>query len=74
MGMDVKEVKQNIWFKNHGDWTAIIERTYPTSYRIKNMTMNSNKTMWTLNTIESKWLDEYDQAIQSLRNFSFPDE
>ncbi|CAF3611148.1 unnamed protein product [Rotaria sp. Silwood1] len=73
-GMDAKEVKQNIWFKNHVDWTAIIERSHPAPYKINNIELNSNKTISMLNTIESKWLDEYDQAVRSLINVSFPDE
>ncbi|CAF2630833.1 unnamed protein product [Rotaria sp. Silwood2] len=73
-GMDAKEVKQNIWFKNHVDWTAIIERSHPAPYRMKNIETNSNKTMSMLNTIESKWLDEYDQAVRSLMNVNFLDE
>ncbi|CAF0821238.1 unnamed protein product [Rotaria sordida] len=74
IGMDAKEVKQNIWFKNHVDWTAIIERSHPAPYRIKNLEINSNKTISMLNTIESKWLDEYDQAVRFLMNVNFPDE
>jgi serine/threonine protein kinase len=73
-GMDAKEVKQNIWFKNHVDWTAIIERSQPAPYKIKDFQNNSNETMSRLNTIESKWLDEYDQAVRSLMDISLIDE
>ena len=73
-GTDAKEVKQNIWFKNHIDWTAIIERAQPAPYKIKNFENNSNETMSRLNTIESKWLDEYDQAVRSLMDVSLTDE
>jgi serine/threonine protein kinase len=73
-GMDAKEVKQNIWFKSHVDWTAIIERAYPAPYKIQNVEMNSSKAESMLNTIESKWLDEYDQAVRSLMDVSFINE
>jgi hypothetical protein len=35
--------------------------------------MNSNKKISMLNTIESKWLDEYDQAVRSLMDVSLID-
>lgn len=73
-GIDAKEIKENLWFKNHIDWTAIIERSHPAPYKIKNFQMNSNEKISLLNTIESKWLDEYDQAVRSLMNVSFTDE
>jgi serine/threonine protein kinase len=73
-GIDAKEVKQNLWFKHHVDWTAIIERSHPAPYKIKNVQMNSKENLSMLNTIESKWLDEYDQAVRSLMNVSLIDE
>ena len=74
VGMDAKEVKENIWFKNHIDWTTIIERSHPPPYHMKHLLMNSNETISMLNTIESKWLDEYDQALRSLMDVSFTEE
>ncbi len=73
-GMDAKEVKENLWFKNHIDWTAIIERSYPAPYKIKDFQINSNEKLSIMTTIESKWLDEYDQAVRSLMDISFVDD
>lgn len=72
--MDAKEIKQNAWFKNHVDWSAIIEKSHPSPYRIKDIQKSSSKMISMLNTIESKWLDEYDQAVLSLMNVNFSDE
>ncbi|UJR22507.1 hypothetical protein I4U23_025558 [Adineta vaga] len=74
IGMGAKEIKQNLWFQNHIDWTAIIERSYPSPYKISDFYINSNQTLSMLNSIESKWLDEYDQAVRSLTNISFEDD
>lgn len=73
-GMGAKEMKDNLWFRNHVDWTAIIERSHPAPYKIKDFQMNSNENISIMNTIESKWLDEYDQAVRSLTDISFVDE
>ena len=45
-----------------------IERSHPAPYPIKDFQMDSNEK---LSTIESKWLDEYDQAVRSLMDISF---
>ncbi|CAM4867991.1 unnamed protein product [Rotaria socialis] len=73
-GQGAKEVKQNVWFKNHVNWAAIIEGAHPPPYRINNVERNSNKTTSLLNTIESRWLDEYDQAVRSLMDVSVSDD
>ena len=74
-GMDAKEVKHNLWFQNHINWTSIIEQSYPSPYKFSDLLTNSKQTTSsTLNSIESKWLDEYDQAVRSLTKISFEDD
>ena len=70
-GMDAKEIKENLWFKNYIDWIKILERSYPAPYQLKIFQINNSKES---NTIESKWLDEYDQIVRSLMDINLTDE
>lgn len=73
-GRDAKEVKDNLWFRNQIDWTTIIERSHPAPYQIKDMQMDTREDLSLNNTFESKWLDEYDQAVRSLMDVSLNDD
>lgn len=73
-GLDAKEVKHSVWLRDQIDWAAIIERTHPPPYRPSDLLRTSQERTSMLSLIESKWLDEYDQAVRSLTSINFDDE
>lgn len=73
-GRDAKEVKENLWFRSQIDWSAIIERSHPAPYQMRDFQNDSKENFSMINTIESNWLDEYDQAVQSLMDVSLDED
>lgn len=73
-GRDAKEVKDNLWFRSQIDWTTIIERSHPAPYQINDCQIDSKENFSMINAIESKWLDEYDQAVRSLMDVSLDED